>query len=615
MVRLWITVALSASPIWGQSPASSYFPPEAYQLDPAESGDPDRTIPGILLGAVYSGKQLTFSDVARIGLQKFVSMASAQGIAEGGITKALFEGRFNPAVVDLKLAFYGFGDRPDDTEMRAANSYKRNELNDAFRTTQWNKRFGSIGKIGKVKTIVNGVEKELDGRDLLLRWMMAIRQIGMTGLREDPALTYATAMESLKGDPQSRDRMLEALIEATDQTVSAYAYFDPPDPMNRINFNLRADYDNIRLNKYLPAVMGVSSTVVPAARSPVAEEALTPPAPPVAISSDAYFDRYALEAPIVLTGELRQIHYSPNNPLSLSISSPQSGPGGTLWRVSGDKPAVLEERGIRVREVFAIGDKVRVEGFLKKDGSREMSGKRITLPGGKVLELVEGPAAAVTSWTPQAALRGNPSQGKAIFERSCSACHHLKVAGRRGGAVGGPSLAGLAQGRFADQRIATTGALTRALADHLIRDETGQVVVRGFGDLLSRQEQDSVLAFLAAALPSQRSSGLPPAPQSRSVVSKPTEPDRQPVILSRTEPSYTRATREAGIEGSVVLSLTVTRSGTAEGIAVVQSLHPDLDQRAIAALSSWRFLPGIKAGKPAAYKAKVRISFNLVDRR
>jgi TonB family protein len=61
-------------------------------------------------------------------------------------------------------------------------------------------------------------------------------------------------------------------------------------------------------------------------------------------------------------------------------------------------------------------------------------------------------------------------------------------------------------------------------------------------------------------------------------------------------PRYFPEERKAGIEGEMVLSVTVDAKGRAKKIAVVKSLSPRLDQAAIKAVRTWKFK--LKDGSP-----------------
>lgn len=65
-----------------------------------------------------------------------------------------------------------------------------------------------------------------------------------------------------------------------------------------------------------------------------------------------------------------------------------------------------------------------------------------------------------------------------------------------------------------------------------------------------------------------------------------------PGILSRREPNYPEKARQAGIEGTVVLSIEILETGRAGEVNVYQSSGSELlDEAAVAAVQRWRFIP------------------------
>jgi TonB family protein len=85
-----------------------------------------------------------------------------------------------------------------------------------------------------------------------------------------------------------------------------------------------------------------------------------------------------------------------------------------------------------------------------------------------------------------------------------------------------------------------------------------------------------------------------------------------PQILERQEPSYTEEARAARIQGTVLLHVVVRPDGTAGQIKVLRSLDVGLDQRAVEAVSRWKFKPGMKEGKPVFVEATIEVSFHLL---
>jgi protein TonB len=84
-----------------------------------------------------------------------------------------------------------------------------------------------------------------------------------------------------------------------------------------------------------------------------------------------------------------------------------------------------------------------------------------------------------------------------------------------------------------------------------------------------------------------------------------------PVLVRKVEPRYTKAAQAARIEGTVVLIAEVQTDGTAKNFQVMQSLDPGLDQKAIEAVSQWRFRPGSRDGRPVVVRATFEVHFKL----
>jgi len=69
----------------------------------------------------------------------------------------------------------------------------------------------------------------------------------------------------------------------------------------------------------------------------------------------------------------------------------------------------------------------------------------------------------------------------------------------------------------------------------------------------------------------------------------------QPVV--RSSPDYPPDALKAGIEGHVQLKFDVTAAGVVENVSVVESSDAQFEDAAAHALSGWRYLPRIEAGK------------------
>ena len=85
----------------------------------------------------------------------------------------------------------------------------------------------------------------------------------------------------------------------------------------------------------------------------------------------------------------------------------------------------------------------------------------------------------------------------------------------------------------------------------------------------------------------------------------------RPVPLSRVEPDYPQRVRELGIEGRVVLELTVTGEGTVSQTRYLRRLHPLLDAACRRAARKMRFRPATVNGTPVTVKIPYSFAFVL----
>lgn len=85
-----------------------------------------------------------------------------------------------------------------------------------------------------------------------------------------------------------------------------------------------------------------------------------------------------------------------------------------------------------------------------------------------------------------------------------------------------------------------------------------------------------------------------------------------PVATYKPEPEYSEEARKAKYQGEVWLSVVVDEKGVPQNIRVTRKLGLGLDEKAIEAVSKWRFKPGMKDGKPVAVQATIAVSFHLL---
>jgi periplasmic protein TonB len=87
---------------------------------------------------------------------------------------------------------------------------------------------------------------------------------------------------------------------------------------------------------------------------------------------------------------------------------------------------------------------------------------------------------------------------------------------------------------------------------------------------------------------------------------------KAPVLVKEVKPRYTDGAKARQVEGKVELSVVILSTGRiAADVTVKQSLDPELDEQAIAAVKQWEFKPGTKDDKPVDVRADIEMTFSL----
>ena len=93
-----------------------------------------------------------------------------------------------------------------------------------------------------------------------------------------------------------------------------------------------------------------------------------------------------------------------------------------------------------------------------------------------------------------------------------------------------------------------------------------------------------------------------------------TEPPGKPEPRAKTDIEYTEEARAAGVEGRLLLEVTVDADGNVTAVKVLTGVDPGLDAAAIATVKTWRFKPAMACGKPVAGGTyKIARRFELGD--
>jgi TonB family protein len=86
-----------------------------------------------------------------------------------------------------------------------------------------------------------------------------------------------------------------------------------------------------------------------------------------------------------------------------------------------------------------------------------------------------------------------------------------------------------------------------------------------------------------------------------------------PKAIKKPEPEYSEEARLKKVNGQVTLSAIIGVNGRVTDIQVDKPLGYGLDEKAIQAVSQWRFEPAQKDGKPVAILATIMVNFTLLD--
>jgi protein TonB len=85
-----------------------------------------------------------------------------------------------------------------------------------------------------------------------------------------------------------------------------------------------------------------------------------------------------------------------------------------------------------------------------------------------------------------------------------------------------------------------------------------------------------------------------------------------PRVLLKVDPEYSEDARKAKYQGTVLLSVVVDERGIVRDIRVLRPLGLGLDQKAVEAVTQWKFRPGMKDGRPVAVQATIEVNFRLL---
>jgi TonB family protein len=145
-------------------------------------------------------------------------------------------------------------------------------------------------------------------------------------------------------------------------------------------------------------------------------------------------------------------------------------------------------------------------------------------------------------------------------------------------------------------------------------------------DVMSKRRMVITLAVVGAlmlaaglasvrAFPLKTGGGLLPAPADEKTAAKDEKPEKgftKPVPIYKPDPPYTQEARDAKLQGTVRMRITVAADGTVSDVKLISPpLGKGLDEQAVETVKTWKFKPATKKGKPVEYKAAVEVTFKF----
>ena len=132
-----------------------------------------------------------------------------------------------------------------------------------------------------------------------------------------------------------------------------------------------------------------------------------------------------------------------------------------------------------------------------------------------------------------------------------------------------------------------------------------------YSNLLHQQHQDSKANELSARAATIRKAVVQPGTPPEGVyrIQGGVQPPR---LTSKSEPAYSDDARAAKLTGATELRIVIGADGVVRSPQIVRPLGLGLDEKAIEAVSQWRFTPGTKDGKPVPVLATIEVNFRLI---
>jgi TonB family protein len=128
----------------------------------------------------------------------------------------------------------------------------------------------------------------------------------------------------------------------------------------------------------------------------------------------------------------------------------------------------------------------------------------------------------------------------------------------------------------------------------------------------NRSDEATPIAARAAGIRKARAAALGARAVTSTTASRVGNGVTPPSLVSKMEPAYSEDARAAKLQGTVLLKIVVDVDGLAKDITVVNSLGYGLDEKAVEAVTRWKFNPGTMNGVPVPVMAQIEVNFRLL---
>ena len=84
-----------------------------------------------------------------------------------------------------------------------------------------------------------------------------------------------------------------------------------------------------------------------------------------------------------------------------------------------------------------------------------------------------------------------------------------------------------------------------------------------------------------------------------------------PVIIYSVAPEFAQEAMKAKTGGNVLVNLVVDQNGIPTNVRVVRGIGNGLDEKAVEAVSKYRFKPSMEHGQPVPVEINVEVKFQI----